>query len=114
MIANVSSISARTGGLPHDVPYTATKGALDSFTHGLAKEVGPEGIRVVSIRPGLTRTDIFDGNALGLAEAEAMARQVAPLARIGEPEEVAAMVLWLCSEEASYVTGFTFDVSGGR
>ena len=114
VIVHVSSISSRTGGLPRDVVYTATKGAMDSFTHGLAKEVGPEGIRVVSVRPGITRTEIFDGNEFGLEQAIELAKTVAPLQRIGEPEEVAAMVLWLCSDAASYVTGTTFDVSGGR
>jgi NAD(P)-dependent dehydrogenase (short-subunit alcohol dehydrogenase family) len=114
VIVNVSSVSARTGGWPRDVAYTASKGALDSFTHGLAKEVGPEGVRVVSVRPGATRTEIFDGNQIGLDQVIARVSQEAPLRRIGEPHEVANLILWACSEEASYVTATCLEVSGGR
>ena len=113
-IVNIGSISARTGGLPGDVIYTATKGAVDSFTLGLAKEVGPDGIRVTCVRPGVIRTDIFSGNAYGLEKVEELARKNAPLQRIGEPHEVAAMALFLLSDEASYCTGMTYDVNGGR
>ena len=114
VIVNVSSISSRTGGWPRDVPYAATKGALDSFTLGLAKEVGPEGIRVVSVRPGATRTEIWDGNEVDLnAATEAVIRE-APLRRMGEPEEIASLVVWACSDEASYVTATCLEVAGGR
>jgi NAD(P)-dependent dehydrogenase (short-subunit alcohol dehydrogenase family) len=113
VIVNVGSISARYGGLPMDVGYASSKGAVDSFTKGLAREVGPEGIRVVCVRPGLTRTEIFD-EGMGLEEVVTMAKTSVPLGRIGEPVEVANMVVWLCSPEASYVTGFAYDVSGGR
>lgn len=113
-IVNIGSISARTGGLPGDVIYTATKGAVDSFTLGLAKEVGPDGIRVTCVRPGVIRTDIFSGNEFGLEQVEELARKNSPMQRIGEPREVAAMALFLLSDEASFCTGMTYDVNGGR
>ena len=114
VIVNVSSISSRTGGWPRDVPYAATKGALDSFTHGLAKEVGPEGIRVVSVRPGATRTEIWDGNEVDLSVATEAVNREAPLRRMGEPEEIANLIVWACSDEASYVTATCLEVAGGR
>ena len=114
VIINVSSISSRTGGWPRDVPYAATKGALDSFTLGLAKEVGPEGIRVISVRPGATRTEIWDGNQVNLSVAAEAVTREAPLRRMGEPEEIANLVVWACSDEASYVTATCLDVAGGR
>ena len=114
VIVNVSSISSRTGGWPRDVPYAATKGALDSFTLGLAKEVGPEGIRVVSVRPGATRTEIWDGNEVDLLVAAEAVNREAPLRRMGEPEEIANLIVWVCSDEASYVTATCLEVAGGR
>ena len=113
VIVNISSVSPKTGGMPGDVVYTASKGAMDAFTIALAKEVGGEGIRVCAVRPGITETEIFDTN-VGLDAVKEMARKTVPLGRIGQPEEIATMTLWLCSEEASYVTGTLFDVSGGR
>ncbi len=112
-IVNVSSVAARTGGLPKDVVYTASKGAVDAFTRGLSNEVAGQGVRVCAVRPGLTLTEIFE-STLGQEGATELARRAVPMGRIGRPDEVAAMVLWLCSSEASYVTGFTYDVSGGR
>ena len=112
-IVNISSVSARTGGLPKDVVYTASKGAVDAFTRGLSNEVAGQGVRVCAVRPGLTLTEIFE-STLGEEGVTELARRAVPMGRIGQPEEVAAMVLWLCSPEASYVTGFTYDVSGGR
>ena len=114
VIVNVSSISSRTGGWPRDVTYAATKGALDSFTLGLAKEVGPENIRVVSVRPGATRTEIWDGNEVDLGVADEAVIREAPLRRMGEPEEIANLVVWACSDEASYVTATCLEVAGGR
>ncbi|MGY8995362.1 MAG: SDR family oxidoreductase [Alphaproteobacteria bacterium] len=113
-IVNIGSISARTGGLPKDVIYTATKGAVDSFTLGLAKEVGGEGVRVNCVRPGVIETDIFAGNEFGLAEVKELVKKIAPMGRIGQPEEIANMAVWLMSDEASYCTGMCYDVSGGR
>lgn len=112
-IVNIGSIGARYGGLPGDVIYASSKGAIDTFTMGLAREVGGEGIRVCCVRPGLTRTEIFDSN-IGLERAIEIAKTGTMVGRIGEPEEVANLVLWLCSAEASYVTGTIYDVSGGR
>jgi NAD(P)-dependent dehydrogenase (short-subunit alcohol dehydrogenase family) len=112
-IVNVSSVAARTGGLPKDAVYTTSKGAVDAFTRGLSNEVAGQGIRVCAVRPGLTLTEIFE-STLGQEGVTELARRAVPMGRIGRPDEVAAMVLWLCSPEASYVTGFTYDVSGGR
>jgi NAD(P)-dependent dehydrogenase (short-subunit alcohol dehydrogenase family) len=111
-IINISSAAARHGGLPEEVHYAASKGAIDSMTVGLAKEVGKEGIRVVGIRPGLIRTEIHHNHG-GEATIQALAPTV-PIGREGLPEEIAAAVLWLVSDQASYVTGTTVDVSGGR
>lgn len=113
VIVNIGSAAARHGGLPNDCVYTATKGAVDAFTLALSREVARQGIRVCCVRPGLTETEIF-GDAAARAEIVERAKQLVPMGRIGQPEEVAAMVLWLCSPEASYVTGFTHDVTGGR
>ncbi len=113
VIVNVSSISALYGGLPRDVVYAVSKGAVDSFTRGLARAVAAEGIRVCGVRPGLTYTDMWESD-IGAEGAAAMAARGVPLGRIGQPEEIAAGVLWLCGPEASYVTGETINVSGGR
>ena len=113
VIVNVGSISSRYGGLPGDVVYAASKGALDSFTLGLSREVGPEGIRVCCVRPGITRTEIFEAS-IGIERAEAIAKAQTVLGRICEPEEVANLVVWLCTDEASYVTTTIYDISGGR
>jgi NAD(P)-dependent dehydrogenase (short-subunit alcohol dehydrogenase family) len=112
-IVNVSSVAARTGGLPKDAVYTASKGAVDTFTRALSNEVAGQSVRVCAVRPGLTLTEIFE-STLGEEGVTELARRAVPMGRIGQPEEVAAMVMWLCSPEASYVTGFTYDVSGGR
>ena len=112
VIINISSAAARHGGLPSEVHYGASKGAIDTMTVGLAKEVGKEGIRVVGIRPGLIRTEIHEAHG-GEATVDALAPTV-PIGREGLPEEIAAAVLWLVSDQASYVTGTTVDVSGGR
>lgn len=113
VIVNIGSAAARHGGLPNDCVYTATKGAVDAFTLALSKEVARQGIRVCCVRPGLTETEIF-GDAAARAEISERAKQLVPMGRIGQPEEVAALVLWLCTDEASYVTGFSYDVTGGR
>jgi NAD(P)-dependent dehydrogenase (short-subunit alcohol dehydrogenase family) len=111
-IVNISSIAARLGGPGEYVDYAASKGAIDTFTIGLAKEVGGEGIRVNAVRPGVIRTEIHaasgdPGRVVRLGEA-------APLQRPGDPEEIARSILWLLSDEASYITGALLDVSGGR
>jgi NAD(P)-dependent dehydrogenase (short-subunit alcohol dehydrogenase family) len=111
-IVNLSSIASRLGGAGEYVDYAASKGAIDSFTIGLAKEVGAEGIRVNAVRPGIIRTDIH----LASGDPGRVERigPSAPLQRPGEAEEVARAIVWLLSEEASYMTGALVDVTGGR
>jgi NAD(P)-dependent dehydrogenase (short-subunit alcohol dehydrogenase family) len=111
-IVNVSSIAAKLGGAGEYVDYAASKGAIDTFTIGLSKEAGPDGIRVNAVRPGIIRTEI---HALSSDPARVdRIGAMAPLQRPGEPEEVARAILWLLSDEASYLTGALVDVSGGR
>jgi NAD(P)-dependent dehydrogenase (short-subunit alcohol dehydrogenase family) len=111
-IVNLSSIAARIGGPGEYVDYAAAKGAIDSFTLGLAKELGPDGIRVNAVRPGIINTEIHasSGDPARLGRIGAMA----PVGRYGEPEEIARAILWLVSDEASYTTGALLDVAGGR
>ena len=111
-IVNVGSIAARYGGMPGMVPYAASKAAVDGFTLGLAKEVGREGIRVNCVRPGTTRTDILA--PLGGEKVIAQVAAATPLGRVGNAREIAQAVLWLLSDQASYVHGAIYDVSGGR
>jgi NAD(P)-dependent dehydrogenase (short-subunit alcohol dehydrogenase family) len=111
-IVNVSSIAARLGGAGEYVDYAASKGAIDTFTVGLAKEVGAEGIRVNAVRPGIIRTEIHLASG-DPARVERIGPS-APLQRPGEPEEVARAIVWLLSDEASYMTGALVDVTGGR
>ena len=113
VILNMSSISAVYGGMPGDVIYAGTKGAIDSFTLGLAREVAGQGIRVCGLRPGITKTEIWDGE-MDAEQVDALGRKAVPLGRIGEVEDIAAATLWLCSDEASYITGAILNVSGGR
>jgi NAD(P)-dependent dehydrogenase (short-subunit alcohol dehydrogenase family) len=111
-IVNLSSIAARLGGAGEYVDYAAAKGAIDTFTVGLAKEVGPEGIRVNAVRPGIIRTEIHLASG-DPARVERIGA-TAPLQRPGEAIEVARAIVWLLSDEASYVTGTLVDVTGGR
>jgi NAD(P)-dependent dehydrogenase (short-subunit alcohol dehydrogenase family) len=111
-IVNLSSVAARLGGPGEYVDYAASKGAIDTFTIGLAKEVGPEGIRVNAVRPGVIRTEIhLTSGDPGRVERIG---STAPLGRPGEPEEIARTIVWLASDEASYITGALLDVAGGR
>jgi NAD(P)-dependent dehydrogenase (short-subunit alcohol dehydrogenase family) len=111
-IVNVSSGAARLGSPGDYVDYAASKGAIDTFTIGLAKEVAPDGIRVNAVRPGVIRTQIH-AHSGDPGRVERIAA-TAPLQRAGEPDEVARAILWLLSEEASYTTGTILDVTGGR
>ncbi|MEO8858077.1 MAG: SDR family oxidoreductase [Burkholderiaceae bacterium] len=112
VIVNISSAAARLGGLPGMAVYAASKGAVDSFTIGLASEVGKEGIRVVGIRPGMIATDIL--GPIGGQELMQKTAPTIPIGRIGQPEEIAEAAIWLLSPAASYLHGTTIDVSGGR
>ena len=111
-IVNVSSVASRIGGPNEYIDYAASKGAVDTMTLGLAKEVAAEGIRVNAVRPGIIDTEIHaSGGEPGRAHRLA---PMVPLQRPGEAGEVADTIVWLLGEQASYVTGALVDVSGGR
>lgn len=111
-IVNISSAAARLGSPGEYVDYAASKGAIDTMTLGLAKELAPEGIRVNAIRPGVIETEI---HASGGEPGRAMRVGVTtPMGRAGKPEEIAEAILWLLGDESSYVAGALIDVSGGR
>ncbi len=111
-IVNVSSAAARLGAPGQYVDYASAKGAIDTFTVGLAKEVAAEGIRVNAVRPGIIETDIHASGGLP-NRARDLAPQV-PMQRAGTAEEVAQSIAWLLSDHASYTTGALLDVAGGR
>ncbi|MDQ7957120.1 MAG: SDR family oxidoreductase [Pseudomonadota bacterium] len=112
VVINVSSASARLGSPNEYVDYAASKGALETFTTGLAKEVAREGIRVNGIRPGHIYTEMHaSGGEPGRVDR---VKDSIPMGRGGQPEEVARAILWLAGEEASFVTGTFLDVTGGK
>jgi NAD(P)-dependent dehydrogenase (short-subunit alcohol dehydrogenase family) len=111
-IVNMSSLAARTGGAGEWVHYAASKGAVDSFTIGLAREVASEGIRVNAVAPGLIETEIHAAN--GAPDRLERLSPTIPLRRAGTPDEVAEGVLWLLSDAASYTTGTILEIGGGR
>jgi NAD(P)-dependent dehydrogenase (short-subunit alcohol dehydrogenase family) len=111
-IVNVSSAAAKHGSAGEYVDYAASKAAIDTFTLGLAREVAGEGIRVNAVRPGIIRTGIHASGG-DPERAERMAPGL-PMRRAGTAEEVAAAIVWLAGEEASYTTGSILDVAGGR
>lgn len=111
-IVNLSSAASRLGSPNEYVDYAASKGAIDTFTLGLSKEVAAEGIRVNAVRPGVIYTGIHaDGGEPGRVDR---VKSAVPMLRGGQPEEVAKAILWLLSDEASYSTGAILDVTGGR
>ncbi|AMV17870.1 SDR family oxidoreductase [Planctomyces sp. SH-PL14] len=111
-IVNVSSVAARVGAPGEYVDYAAAKGAIDSLTLGLSKEVAEEGIRVNAVRPGFIYTEIHaSGGEPGRVDR---VKAGVPMKRGGQPDEVAAAIVWLLSEEASYATGTFIDLAGGR
>lgn len=111
-IVNIGSAASRIGSPGQYVDYAASKGALDTFTLGLAREVASDGIRVNSVRPGIIDTDIHASG--GQPNKARDAASGIPMLRAGHAQEVAQAVLWLLSEEASYTTGALLDVAGGR
>ncbi|MDE0508675.1 MAG: SDR family oxidoreductase [Gammaproteobacteria bacterium] len=111
-IVNVSSAASRLGASGEYIDYAASKGAMDTLTIGLSKEVASDGIRVNSVRPGYIFTDIH-ANSGDPERVEKLAKSL-PMQRGGDSREVADAILWLLSEEASYVTGSFIDLAGGR
>lgn len=112
-IVNISSVAARIGSPGEYVWYAASKGAVDSLTLGLAKELALDGIRVNCVSPGLVMTDIHERSTGDAGRIERIRPNI-PMQRVGEPAEIAAAILFLLSDEASYTTGAVLDVSGGR
>jgi NAD(P)-dependent dehydrogenase (short-subunit alcohol dehydrogenase family) len=112
VIVNLSSVAARLGSPNTYVDYAASKGAIDSFTIGLGHEVAGEGIRVAAIRPGLIDTEIHASG--GEPDRAHRLSHMVPMKRVGTAEEIANAIVWLMSDEASYVTSAILDVSGGR
>jgi NAD(P)-dependent dehydrogenase (short-subunit alcohol dehydrogenase family) len=111
-IVNISSAAARLGGPNQYVDYAASKGAIDTFTVGLAKELATEGVRVNGVRPGIIETDIHASG--GQPDRAREVAPMVPMQRAGSADEVANAIVWLLGAQASYVTGSTLDVSGGR
>ncbi|MFB0490613.1 NAD(P)-dependent dehydrogenase (short-subunit alcohol dehydrogenase family) [Methylobacterium sp. OAE515] len=111
-IVNLSSVAARLGGPGQFVDYAASKGAIDSLTIGLAREVAGEGIRVNAVAPGIIATEIHASG--GEPDRVERLGPGVPMGRAGTAEEVAAPIVWLLSEEASYTTGAILDIGGGR
>jgi NAD(P)-dependent dehydrogenase (short-subunit alcohol dehydrogenase family) len=111
-IVNVSSAAARIGAPDEYIDYAASKGAIDTLTLGLSKEVATEGIRVNAVRPGPIHTDIHASG--GEPDRIERVKGAVPMKRGGQAEEVAQAILWLLSDEASYCTGAILDVAGGR
>ncbi|AEA83683.1 SDR family oxidoreductase [Pseudomonas sp. WS 5018] len=111
-IVNLSSVATRLGAPGEYIDYAAAKGAIDSMTLGLAKEVASEGIRVNAVRPGVIHTDIHAAG--GEPDRVERVKASVPMGRGGQAEEIAEAILWLASEQASYTSGALLDVAGGR
>lgn len=112
VIVNLSSVAATLGGAGQYVDYAAAKGAIDTFTVGLSREVAAEGIRVNAVRPGIIDTDIHAAG--GIPDRASRLAPLIPMQRAGTADEVADAIVWLASDKASYVTGAILDVAGGR
>jgi len=112
VIVNLSSVAAKLGAPNTYVDYAASKGAIDSFTIGLGHEVAGEGIRVAAIRPGLIDTELHASG--GDPDRAHRLSHLVPMKRVGSAEEIANAIVWLMSDDASYVTSAILDVSGGR
>ncbi len=112
VIVNLSSVAASLGSPDTYVWYAATKGAVDSFTHGLGKEVIGDGIRVVGVAPGMTETEIHAAG--GIPDRASRLGSETPIGRAAKPEEIAEAILWVASDAAGYMVGETIRVGGGR
>jgi len=112
VIINLSSVASRIGSPNDFIDYASSKGAIDTMTYGLAKEVAEDGIRVNAVRPGLIKTDLHAD--AGDKDRPEKLKNFIPMKRSGSAIEVANLIVWLLSEEASYVNGALVDVSGGR
>ena len=113
VIVNISSAAATLGSPGEYTWYAAAKGGIDAFTIGLAKEVAMEGIRVASVTPGMTETEIHERSTGDRSRVERI-RPTIPMQRIGTAEEIAHAIMFLLSDKASYITGTTLRVAGGR
>jgi NAD(P)-dependent dehydrogenase (short-subunit alcohol dehydrogenase family) len=112
VVVNVSSMAGTIGGRPGASAYAASKAAVDSFTMGFAKDVALEGIRAVSLRPGMIETEMTKKTLADGEVREAIESTIA-MGRVGQPEEIANTIVWLLSDEASFISGVTIDASGG-
>jgi NAD(P)-dependent dehydrogenase (short-subunit alcohol dehydrogenase family) len=112
-IVNISSVAAEFGSPNEYVWYAASKGAIDSLTLGLSKELAPDGIRVNSVAPGMTMTEIHERSTEDAGRVERIRPNI-PMQRIGEPDEIAEGVLFMMSDGASYTTGAVLKIAGGR
>lgn len=112
VVVNISSAAARMGGVPGWAAYAASKGAVDAFVMNAAKDLGPQGIRVCGLRPGMTRTEMLE--QIGGDAIVAAGLSTVSLGRAAEPQEIAEAAIFLASARASYIHGTTIDVTGGR
>jgi NAD(P)-dependent dehydrogenase (short-subunit alcohol dehydrogenase family) len=112
VIVNVSSMAVTIGGRPGASAYAASKAAVDSFTMGFAREVAPEGIRAVSVRPGMIETEMT-AKTLADRELRTAIESTIAMGRVGQAREIAHAIVWLLSDEASFISGVTLDASGG-
>jgi NAD(P)-dependent dehydrogenase (short-subunit alcohol dehydrogenase family) len=112
VVVNVSSMAGTIGGRPGASAYAASKAAVDSFTMGFAKDVALEGIRAVSLRPGMIETEMTERTLADRAVRAAIESTIA-MGRVGQAQEIANAILWLLSDEASFISGVTLDASGG-
>jgi NAD(P)-dependent dehydrogenase (short-subunit alcohol dehydrogenase family) len=112
VVVNVSSMAGTIGGRPGASAYAASKAAVDSFTMGFAKDVALEGIRAVSLRPGMVETEMTE-KTLADREVRANIESTIAMGRVGQADEIANAILWLLSDEASFISGVTLDASGG-
>jgi NAD(P)-dependent dehydrogenase (short-subunit alcohol dehydrogenase family) len=112
VVVNVSSMAGTIGGRPGASAYAASKAAVDSFTMGFAKELATEGIRAVSLRPGMVETEMTE-KTLADREVRSAIESTIAMGRVGQADEIANAIVWVLSDEASFISGVTLDASGG-